>query len=104
LEKSAAIRESELLGELARAREEAAALASRQQAGRGEAQAASVALVHLEQQVEGMRAGYEARVRELVSELDGLSRQAESALAQAGELRSQLGSREALEAELRGEL
>lgn len=104
LEASAAAREGELLGALARAREEAAELASRQHAGRGEAQAASVALAQLEQQVEGMRAGYEARVRELVSEIDGLSRQAEDALVQAGELRSRLASRDAADAELRAEL
>ncbi|MCZ7687220.1 MAG: hypothetical protein M5U28_54190 [Sandaracinaceae bacterium] len=80
----AAAREGELLGALAKAREEAADLAARQQAGRGEAERAREALTELEQRVEGMRAGYEARIAELVRELDDVGGQAERALVSAG--------------------
>lgn len=54
--------------------------------------------------VEGMRAGYEARVRELVGELHAKSGEAERALVQAGALRERVATAERAEAELRGEL
>lgn len=103
-EARASAREGELLGELMRAREEAAELSGRQRLGRGEAEAAREALAELEQRVEGMRAGYETRVAELVRELAEVGGQAERALVSAGELRSRLEVKDRSEASLRGEM
>lgn len=99
---AAAEREGRLLGELVKCREELAELAARREDG--EPENARAALVELEQRIEGMRAGYEARVAELVHELAELGTDAERALVQAGELRSRLATREEAEAALRGEL
>ncbi len=104
IEASAAAREGALLGALMQAREEAAELASNQREGLGQAEQAREALVELEHRVEGMRAGYEARVSELVRELDDVAGQSERALIQAGELRSRADSKEQVEAALRGEI
>src|SRR5690606_4777777 len=104
IERTAVEREGQLLGALMRAREEAAELASRQRLGLGEAEHAREALGELEQRIEGMRAGYEARIAELVRELDEVGGQAERALVTVGELRSRLQIAERTEASLRGEL
>ncbi len=103
-EQAASAREGELTGALMRAREEAAELASRQREGRGQAEQTGDALAQLEHRIEGMRAGYEARIAELVRELDAVAGDAERALIQAGELRGRVDAKERTEAALRGEL
>ncbi|HEY8428770.1 MAG TPA: hypothetical protein VIL20_10365 [Sandaracinaceae bacterium] len=104
IERRAAEREGELLGALMKAREKAAELAARERLGAGELERARGALAALQERVEGMRAGYEARIAELVRELDEVGGQAERALVTVGELRSRLEIAERTEASLRGEL
>ncbi len=99
-----AAREGRLLGELARAREEAAELEAWQGQARGELEKARTALSELDQQVRSIRASYEARVAELVEQLHQASAQGEQALTELGGLRAHAAAHDALEAELRGEL
>lgn len=103
-EEAHAAREGQLLGALRRCREELADRCEAEEVARSEAERARAALRALEAEVEGMRAGYEARVRELVRELDEVTQQAEQALTSAGELRARIATGEQTEAELRGEL
>lgn len=103
-EERASQQERELLDALAQCREECAELASAERRAQVEADRARENLAALEGRVDGMRFGYEARLAELVAELDGVSADAERALVQVGELRSKLEVRERAEASLRGEL
>jgi chromosome segregation ATPase len=75
-----------------------------QKQARSEVEQAREALTLLEQRVEGMRLGYEARIAELRSEHSSLGYEAERALIQLGELRSRLDAKDRTETMLRGEL
>lgn len=103
VERESAAREGQLMGALLACREKHAELALRQRRAGLEAQLAREALGELEERVEGMRRGYEARVAELVLELSALGGSAERAVVKTGELGSRLEQAERERAALRGE-
>jgi chromosome segregation ATPase len=104
VDEASAAREGRLMGALARAREQAAELEAWQAEARKELGQARAALQELDERVQSMRSGYEARVAELVDELHRATAQAEQALAEVGALRARAESHDASEAGLRGEL
>ncbi len=80
-------RERELLEALSRCEEEARRSAS-----------------EAEERVAGLRQGYEARIAEIVAELDTLGGESARVLVQNGELKAKLGAMERADAQQRGEL
>ncbi|MCB9591746.1 MAG: hypothetical protein H6719_03345 [Sandaracinaceae bacterium] len=96
--------EEELRAELARCREEATELALAERRAAGEAQVTRAAHLELEQRISGMRLGYEARIAEVVAELETTGSEAERAMVQTGELKSKVDILERNEAQLRGAL
>lgn len=103
VEREGAAREGQLMGALLACQERHAELALRQRQAGLEAQLAREALLEIEERVEGMRRGYEARVAELVLELSALGGSAERAVVHTGELGARLERAEREGAALRGE-
>ncbi len=101
---AAAAREAELTTALARCRGRADELEAAARIAASQTILAREALAEAEERVGGMRRGYEARIAEVVAELQATGGEAERALVQVGELRARVESMDRAEARLRGEL
>lgn len=101
---AAAAREAELTAALARCRGRADELEAAARIATSQTILAREALAEAEERVGGMRRGYEARIAEVVAELQDTGGEAERALVQVGELRAKVESMDRAEARLRGEL
>lgn len=97
-------REGKLMGQLIRAREEAADLALQVRQARMETELAKQSASELEERITGMVRGYQVRMAEVSDELDRVGSEAERALIAEGELKAKLEAAQRAEATLSGEV